>query len=445
MKSTILLPFLLLSFMYLAVPPQGMAQSASWYDIEAKGEAEERHENAFVRAGNKFILLGGRGMKAVDIYDTQEKTWSRGAQPPFEIHHVQAVNLHGLVYVMGAFTGPYPYETPIANILIYDPVLDIWSIGPEIPAERRRGAAGVVVYQDKIYVVNGIINGHTSGWVHWLDEFDPATNNWRHLPDAPRARDHVHVAVIGNKLYVAGGRRSGYSSETFATTVKETNVFDFNTQEWTELPSPKGDIPTVRAGSAAAVYQGNLLVIGGESGEQELAHNEVEMLDVKSGSWENLTPLQRGRHGTQAIYFDDMVVIGGGSGNRGGGPELNSFEVLALNENFNFPAVKLIKGEISASTDQVVFNNSEKGSKKRIEIKNTRGNQAILLSYILLDNTEDFELQLTAEAPIVLAPGQILPIEIIYQGEPGDNPEALLLIKTLGESAPITIPIVIER
>jgi hypothetical protein len=186
-------------------------------------------------------------------------------------------------------------------------------------------------------------------------------------------------------------------------------------------------------------------VIGGESGGQELAHNEVEMLDVASGTWKSLAPLQRGRHGTQAIYFDDMVVIGGGSGNRGGGPELNSFEVLAPNENFKIPAVQLIKGEISASTDEVIFNNPEKGSKKRIEIKNTRGNQAILLSYILLDNTEDFELQLTAEAPIVLAPGQILPIEIIYQGEPGDNPEALLLIKTLGESAPITIPIVIER
>lgn len=445
MKARFLLTFLFLPFLFLAVSTQSMAQSGSWQELEATGEAQERHENALVRAGDKFILLGGRGMKAVDVYDTQKKEWSRGAQPPLEIHHVQAVSLDGLVYVIGAFTGPWPYETPISNILIYDPLLDSWAIGPEIPADRRRGAAGVVTYNDKIYVVNGIVNGHTSGWVSWLDEFDPATNKWRRLPNAPRERDHVHAAVIDDKLYVAGGRRSGYSSETFATTVKETNVYDFKTQKWKELPSPQGDIPTVRAGSAAAVYQGNLLVIGGESGEQELAHHEVEMLDVASGSWKELERLQQGRHGTQAIYFDDMVIIGAGSANRGGGPEINTFEILTPNENIDIPAAPLSKGEIAASSEKVVFKNPKKGSKKSIEIQNKGGNQAIMLSYVILDNTADFETKLPLEAPFVLAPGQSLPIEITYKGKNSGNAEALLLIKTLGKSAPLSIPIVTER
>ncbi len=91
------------------------------------------------------------------------------------------------------------------------------------------------MYDGKIYVVCGIINGHTSGWVSWLDEFDPKTNEWRTLPNAPRSRDHLHVAVVDDKLVVAGGRRSGYGGGGFETTVEQTNVYDFDTREWTEL------------------------------------------------------------------------------------------------------------------------------------------------------------------------------------------------------------------
>lgn len=444
MKGITFIPIFLLTFCFVSLSESSFSQTSSWHALEGKGQAQERHENALVKAGDKFILLGGRGMKSLDIYDTQKKEWSQGAQPPLEMHHVQAVTHNGLVYVMGAFTGPYPYETPIGNILIYDPVLDTWAIGPEIPEGRRRGAAGVVSYNGKIYVVNGIINGHTSGWVHWLDEYDPATNKWKKLPDAPRARDHVHAAVIDDKLYVAGGRRSGYSSETFATTVKETNVFDFKTQKWTELPSPQGDIPTLRAGSAVAVYDGNLLVLGGESGSQELAHNEVEMLDVSTGTWSALAPLKRGRHGTQAIYFDDMVVIGAGSGNRGGGPELNSFEIYAPDENPVIQLSPLVPGEVTSSTEKVVFQKPKKGMSKQVVIENKGGNKAVLLSYVSLDNMSDFEIKTPVQTPFTLGPGEKLPVEISFKGDPSKKPTALLLVKTLGKSAPLSIPVTTE-
>lgn len=436
--------FLLLVLVCGAAPIQSMAQSAAWHALEGEGASQERHENGLVLAGDKLILLGGRGMKAVDIYDIRTKQWSRGAEPPLEVHHMQAVALDGLVYVVGAFTGSWPYETPLSNILIYDPLQDNWAIGPEIPADRRRGAAGVVTYQDKIYVVNGIINGHTSGWVSWLDEFDPASNQWRSLPDAPRERDHVHAAVIDDKLYVAGGRRSGYSSDAFATVVKETNVFDFTTQEWTELPSPEGDIPTRRAGATVAVYQGDLLVIGGESDSQEAAHNEVEMLEVSSGKWTKLSPLKQGRHGTQAIYFDDMVIIGAGSGNRGGGPELHSFEILAPGEDVEITADSLIRGELSASRRELVFQKAGKGSREQLEIENRGGNQAILLSYILLDNTAGYELELSPGAPVVLAPGKKLPVTVINKSDTANIHEARLLIRPFGNTAPLSIPVTRE-
>ena len=419
-------------------PDYATGQSYRWIPLEGEGTPQARHENALVRAGDQFILLGGRGMKTMDIYNTGTGEWSHGAQPPFEIHHIQAVTVDGLVYVVGALSGGWPHETPLPNILIYDPVVDRWAIGPEIPQDRRRGASGTVVYQDKIYIVCGIIDGHSSGWVNWLDEFDPATNKWTVLPDAPRSRDHLHSAVSGDRLYVAGGRKSGYQGQGFEATVKETDVYDFTTGEWRELPSPEGDIPTERAGTAAAVHNGNLLIIGGESGSQQAAHSEVEMLDTATETWSTLDPLIRGRHGTQAISFDNIVVIGAGSGNRGGGPELTSFEILADNETPELSFEPLTPSRLTVSSDKIHFSNN--GTEELI-LRSQDGNKATLISYIQLDNSNGYELNVAVEAPFVLSPGQQLPIEISWNGsgETAQQSEATLLIKELGGSEPLRV------
>jgi hypothetical protein len=75
---------------------------------------------------------------------------------------------------------------------------------------------------------------------------------------------------------------------------------------------------------------GKLLVIGGESMAHEEAHNEVEALDPKTGKWESLTTLNRGRHGTQAVVYKGEIYTASGSGNRGGGPELKTLEIASL-------------------------------------------------------------------------------------------------------------------
>src|SRR5690606_8055534 len=120
----------------------------------------------------------------------------------------------------------------------------------------------------KIYLINGIINGHTSGWVNWLDEYDPYSNTWKKLPNSPVARDHFQAAVMGDRLYVAGGRRSGSAETGFSGTVKQTDVYDFNTRKWEVL----ADIPTPRAGTSAVNFKNKYIVIGGESDTQEVAH-----------------------------------------------------------------------------------------------------------------------------------------------------------------------------
>ena len=409
------------------------AQTPTWNDLPVKGEAQERHENAMAIVGNNIILIGGRGNKTLDILNTETLEWSQGAQPPFEIHHFQAVVIDGLLYVIGAFTGGWPHETPLSHVLIYDVTEDIWITGEKIPENRRRGAAGVAIYNKKIYLVNGIINGHTSGWVNWFDEYDPYNNTWKVLPDAPVARDHFQAVVVEDQLYIAGGRRSGsVDNNGFAGTVNETNVYDFNSGKWEVLPA----IPTPRAGTATIVYNGNPIVLGGESDGQEAAHNEVEMYEITSRTWKKLPTMKQGRHGTQAVKIGNNIIIGAGSGNRGGGPELNSFELFSSEKEPKLSPEPLEKGELIISPKDLNFSGKNQES---FILRNSNSNKAILISYLQTNHSESFSIKPTFESPLIISPGRELKLEMEVKKDLPEDFSGTLYIKLSGKSAPLEI------
>ncbi|MEZ4775076.1 MAG: kelch repeat-containing protein [Bacteroidia bacterium] len=304
------------------VPVPGM--SGKWEQMRTINSPKERSENGFVEVDGKFFLLGGRNILRMDIYNPATQTWTTGANLPQEIHHFQPVNYHGEIYILGALTGPYPGEKPIADIYIYNPQTNQWRIGGKIPPNRLRGAAGVTVYQDKIYIVAGIQNGHIDGHVNWVDEFDPKTGKWRKLPDAPHTRDHFQVVVVDGKMYTAGGRNSSQKTgQSFELTIGAMDIFDFATEKWTTATT---QIPTQRAGSSSLSINGKLVVLCGESGSQEAGHREVEVYDPRTETWSKWPEMNQGRHGTGAIYYQGTIYVAAGSGNRGGGPELDRLD-----------------------------------------------------------------------------------------------------------------------
>ncbi len=309
-------------------PP--ICQSVIWQSVDNNGKPHARHEAAFIECAGKFYLLGGRRIQPVDIYDPATNTWSVGKKPPVEIHHFQPVAWEGRILLAGAMTGRYPHETALPNILIYDPAKDEWSTGPEIPVDRRRGGAGAVIHDGILYIVSGIINGHWDGHVTWLDALDLRTGKWMQLPDAPHARDHFQTAIIGGKIYAAGGRRtSGATKQVFNLTVPEVDVYDIATAKWTALPETC-NIPTPRAGCMALALDADLIIAGGESKAQKVAHGNVEAFDTHTLLWRNFPSFLRGRHGSGLINFQNAIWVVAGSGSMGGSPELDTMEKLPL-------------------------------------------------------------------------------------------------------------------
>ena len=304
---------------------QAEAQT-TWTSLAPSSEATSRHESSFVACDGKLYALGGRGVRPVEAYDPKSNTWEKVADAPMEIHHFQAVSFQEELWILGAMTGNYPHETPIPTVLIFNPKTRSWREGPALPKNRERGSAGVVVRDNKIYMVCGIQDGHYDGFVRWFDELDPKTGEWRSLPSAPRARDHVSAAVVEGKLYLAGGRTSyAKIGKVLELTNKEVDVFDFTTETWSTLET---ELPTLRAGNSNLGIGPYLVVLNGESEAQGKAHAEVEVLDTRNSTWSQLPGLLQGRHGTGAAFLDGKIWVHAGSANRGGGPELNSTEVL---------------------------------------------------------------------------------------------------------------------
>ncbi len=334
-----------------------------WTDKDEDENYTPRHESSFVQAGDKFYMMGGReNAQTIDVYDYNSDSWTTLANSaPFEFNHFQATEYQGLIWVIGAFkSNNFPNEVPAEYIWMFNPATEEWIQGPQIPESRRRGSTGLVVYNDKFYVICGNNDGHDGGFVAQFDEYDPATGTWTALADAPRARDHFAAAVVGNELYVAGGRLSGGSGGFFKPTIAEIDVYNFTSGTWSTLPIGQ-NIPTPRGGAATVNFNDKLIVIGGEVFDEIVygvntddALMVTEQYDPTTGTWDRLPDMNFERHGTQAIVSGSGVYIAGGSPSRGGGNQLN-MEFLGEDNPVGTPSVA---SNLSAS-NTIIINDGE--------------------------------------------------------------------------------------
>ncbi|MEL6988727.1 MAG: kelch repeat-containing protein, partial [Bacteroidota bacterium] len=299
-----------------------------WETLDTKNRPTARHEAGLIAYKDNLYLLGGRRINPTSVFNTKTNQWKEKSRPPIEVHHFQPVVFNDVIYIIGALTGKCPNEKPLDKVLVYD----TFEYKHSIPEHRRRGGSGVVVYNDKIYLVGGIQNGHMNGFTNWLDEYNPKTGEWKVLEDAPFPRDHFQAVVSGDKLYAFAGRTTfKKSGQDMNLTLSHGNVFDFIKMQW-DGPRENLQIPTEREGNFVFEHNGKIIVGGGESIKQIEAHKEVEAYDPMTNQWSSWPALNEGRHGTGFAVVDNYVYTASGCGNRGGEPELFTIERLNLNK-----------------------------------------------------------------------------------------------------------------
>ncbi len=271
-------------------------------------------EMAVAELDGKIYVLGGYPASrvvqtAVQIYDPALDAWSPGPDLPVPTHHPVVVGALGKLYSLG---GQYEGDVNGGRSFALDPASGEWSELTRLPTPRGGGAAALI--GSSIYVVGGRPPAGNA-----FEVYDIGGDTWSVLPSLPLAfdqRNHLAAAAIGGKIYVAGGRYAGGGVGSPMTDALD--VYDPALGTWSSaapLPRPRGGVNGVVALGCFHVWGGE----GTNTGEANDVFPDHDVYDPRSDTWTSLTPLPVPVHGvTGAVFLAGLIHMPGGGTASGG-------------------------------------------------------------------------------------------------------------------------------
>ena len=265
-----------------------------------------RTEVAAARIGRSIYVAGGfeqasgRTTAAVERYDIGRDRWRAVRPMPLGLNHATAVAYRGDLYVHGGYASATGLEEPRGVLLRYDPERNRWRRLPDSPTPRAAHALAVV--GDRLYAAGG---ANETGSLRSLEIYDFARRRWSRGPSFPfgPARNHTAGAASGGHFYVIAGR----DAENYTAVER----YDPRRRAWEDVP----DLRTARGGIAAVrIADGRIVVFGGEDlspGGATIA--PVEIFDPGSRRWRSLPSMLTPRHGLGGAALGSRVfAIQGG-------------------------------------------------------------------------------------------------------------------------------------
>lgn len=174
-----------------------------------------------------------------------------------------------------AHTPPEVPASPAATIT--------WS--PAAPAPIGRFEAQSAVVGDRLYVVGGYTDASIIPRDYSLHAYDPQTDTWTALPDAPRPLTHAGVTSDERYIYFAGGVVGATDPRVLAKfdAIAEVWRFDTVTETWSALP----DLPQPRGAGALELVGRTLHFFGGTGTDRYSSvgdHWTLSLDDVERGA-----------------------------------------------------------------------------------------------------------------------------------------------------------------
>jgi Kelch motif protein len=261
-----------------------------------------RGEVSAARIGNVVYVVGGfdsTGHTTAEVQrlDLVSGRWSSVAPMPEALNHMSAVSYGGRLYVVGGYSQPSDTSAgAVRGFWRYDPASGRWQTMPDAPVARA--AAGAAVLGHRLYVAGG--RNDTSVALSSLAIFDFETGRWSLGPSLVHAREHVAAVAARGAVWLLGGRVSGVGS----TDVERYRPGATTWQEMSPLPVPRSGFQVVAA-------DGGLFAVGGENGASTVP--EVDRLDLRADRWSRVASLPVARHGLGVVADGPLVfAIDGG-------------------------------------------------------------------------------------------------------------------------------------
>jgi N-acetylneuraminic acid mutarotase len=238
--------------------------------------------------------------------------WTTQPDAPLSRGEVSAALVGAVVYIVGGFDASGHTTNAVERLDLHS---GHWSTSPPLPEPLNHMSA--VGYAGQLYVVGGYSqSGDTSaGAVRSFWRFDPSTGRWSAMPAAPLGRAAAGAAVLGHRLYVAGGR-----SDTL-TTISTLAIFDFDTGTWSLGPP----LHHAREHVAAVASDGAVWLLGGRALGQG-SFTDVERYRPGATAWQQMRPMPIARSGFEAVSVRGKIVAVGGENGAAMVGEVDQFD-----------------------------------------------------------------------------------------------------------------------
>lgn len=263
--------------------------------------------------GTIWVFGGIRNDGAVTAlqegYDPVIDSWKGGDDLPVPVQHAMAVNWQGNPVVLGGWKTVGGKN--VATDQVWRVVNSRWVELPHLLQPRAAAAAAAV--GDRLVVTGGV---DSSGALLTTTEvFDG--NSWTLGAPIPTPRQLLAAASDGRLVYTVGGT-TGDSDQV------NVEAYDPVAKTWTTLPA----LPQARSDLGVAIADGRLVAVGGISGGQVL--KSVSVFDLMSKTWSGLPDMATARHGMAAAAVEKSVYAIGGSSVVGDNQSISTAEVLKL-------------------------------------------------------------------------------------------------------------------
>jgi serine/threonine-protein kinase PknK len=273
-----------------------------------------RVETATTQVDGTIWVFGGiRSDGAVTAlqegYDPVIDSWKGGDDLPVAVQDAMAVNWQGNPVVLGGSKNVG--GKPVANDQVWRVVNSRWVELPHLLQPRAGGAAAVV--GDRLVVAGGVdANG---ALLNTTEVFDGTS--WSLGAPIPTPRQQLAAASDGKLVYTVGGT-TGDSDQV------NVEAYDPVAKTWTTLPA----LPQARSDLGVAIADGRLVAVGGVSGGQVL--KSVSVFDLTAKTWSGLPDMSTPRHGMAVAAVEKSVYAIGGASTIGTSQPISTAEVLKL-------------------------------------------------------------------------------------------------------------------
>lgn len=270
--------------------------SDSWEEIAPLPSSLPNIAAAASTVKNKIYIIGGYHVGSggseissneVIIYDPETNAYeANGAPIPVAIDdQVQCVWKDSLIYVITGWSN----TTNVPNVQIYDPALDSWSIGTEVPNDndfKVFGGAGEII-GDTIYYFAGA----SLGWNFpardelrkgVIDPSDPSQINWMLEEDGPNRGYRQACMKHENNVYWLGGSSISYNYNGIAYSgsggvepLTQVMRYDADTKNWYEGEGAPYSVMDLRG--AAQISPVSWIICGGMQEGQEVSRRTFRL------------------------------------------------------------------------------------------------------------------------------------------------------------------------